>query len=169
MFYVMTLFDNLILSTGEKSIHIDDILQLISRCSKVPEALGSRLRTLNQMNRIFDYKSANLDFYLTLMLMKCVTLDKLCIFCALKSSFINMIANIGNNLFLNITETFWLCGGILLYKTKVILLLKVMCDPDTVHNKCQFHISTCIYLFSSFAHRRDKPHMKFFSRALHSY
>lgn len=54
----MTLFDNLILSTGEKSIHIDDILQLISRCSKVPEALGSRLRTLNQMNRIFDYKSA---------------------------------------------------------------------------------------------------------------
>lgn len=51
MFYVMTPFDNLILSPGEKNIHIDDILRLISGCSKVPEALGSRLRTLNQMNR----------------------------------------------------------------------------------------------------------------------
>lgn len=71
MFYVMTPFDNLILSPGEKNIHIDDILHLISRCSKVPEALGSRLRSLNQMNRTFYYKSANVDSYLTLMLMKC--------------------------------------------------------------------------------------------------
>lgn len=80
----MTPFDNLILSQSGRNIHIDDILRLISGCSYVLEALGSRLRTLNQMNRTFDYKSGNLDSYPTLMLMNCVTLDKLCIFCALK-------------------------------------------------------------------------------------
>lgn len=80
----MTPFDNMITSPGEKNIHIDGILHLISRCSQVPEALGSGLRTLNQMSRTCDYKSENLDSYLTLMLMKCVTLDKLCIFLCIK-------------------------------------------------------------------------------------
>lgn len=80
----MTPFDNVILSLGEKNIHIGHILHLISRCSQVPEALGSGLRTLNQMSRTYDYKSENLDSYLTLMLMKCVTLDKLCIFVCIK-------------------------------------------------------------------------------------
>ena len=46
VFYVVTSFDNMILSPGEKNIHIDGILQLISRCSQVPEALDSGLRIL---------------------------------------------------------------------------------------------------------------------------
>lgn len=128
----------------KKNIHIDGILHLISRCSQVPEALGSGLRTFNQINRTCDYKSENLDSYLTLMLlMKCVTLDKLCIFCALKSSSINMIANVGNNLFLSI-ENFWHSGGIFPYKSKKISLLKVMCGPDIVTTSYVY-----IYLFSS--------------------
>lgn len=135
MFYVMTLFDNLIFSLGEENIHINNILHLILRCSKVPEALVSRLRTLNEINRTFGYKSANIDSCLTLILMKCVTLDKLCIFYALKSSSINMIANISNNLFLNIKKKFWLSGGMSAYKSKMILLLLIaMCGPDKMYN-----------------------------------
>lgn len=139
----MTPFDNMILSLGVKNIRIDGILHLISRCSQVPEALYSGLRTLNQMNRTWDYKSENLDSYLTLMLMKCVTLDKLSIFCALKSSSINMIVNVGNNLFLNI-ENFWHSGGISPYKSKMTSFLKVMCGPDTVFNKRQPYMSIYI-------------------------
>lgn len=56
-------------------------------------------------------------------------------FCTLKSSSINMIANIGSNLFLNIKENFWLSGDLSSYKSKMILLLKVMCGPDTAYNK----------------------------------
>lgn len=43
-----------------------------------------------------------------------------------------MIANIGSDLFFNIKENFWLSGNI---KSKMILLLKVMCGPDTAYNK----------------------------------
>lgn len=46
-----------------------------------------------------------------------------------------MIANIGSNLFLNIKENFWLSGDLSSYKSKMILLLKVMCGPDTAYNK----------------------------------
>lgn len=55
-------------------------------------------------------------------------------FCVLKFLFINMIVNIGNNLFFNIKENFWFFGGILLYKFKMILL-KVICGLDIIFNK----------------------------------
>ena len=86
------------------------------------------------MNGTFDYKSVNLDSYPTFMLMNYVTLDKLCIFHALKSS-INMVANIGNNVFLNIKENFQFFGDISPSKSKMISLLKVMCGSNIVYNE----------------------------------
>lgn len=46
-----------------------------------------------------------------------------------------MIANIASNLFLNIKENFWFSGDLSPDKSKMILLLKVMCGPDTAYNK----------------------------------
>ena len=46
-----------------------------------------------------------------------------------------MVANIGNNVFLNIKENFWLFGDISPYKSKMMSLLKVTCAANIVYNE----------------------------------
>lgn len=46
-----------------------------------------------------------------------------------------MVANVGNNVFLNIKENFCFSGDILPYKSKMTSLLKVMCGSDPVYNE----------------------------------
>ena len=46
-----------------------------------------------------------------------------------------MVANIGNNVFLNIKENFQFFGDISPYKSKMISLLKVMCGSNIVYNE----------------------------------